>query len=146
MNAQALAIPQRVLTGCFSPELLGQSGEFDVVARRCAEVANHFCEPISRLRCDPVRKFYELVWTWQEDVKGFSDVDIICTHPAYQQIIGMGQSALPLIFREMKDGDAYWFWALKAITAEDPVPEEDRGRIRKMKQHWLNWADEQGYA
>ncbi len=124
----------------------GQSPESEIILSAHERIAEHFCRPISRLRSDPVRRFYELLWTWSQEVKTLSDIDAICTHPAYQQIIGMGETALPLIFREVQRGEDYWFWALKAITGDDPVPEEDRGRITVMKRHWVRWANEHGYA
>ena len=98
------------------------------------------------MRYDPGRRFQELHWTWSQEVAALSDIDAICTHPAYQQIIGMGETALPMIFAELQRGNDYWFWALKAISGEDPVPEEDRGRIARMKQHWLTWGSERGYV
>ena len=67
-------------------------------------------------------------------------------HPAYQQIIGMGESALPLIFRQMESNTGpHWFVALQAITGADPVPRELWGKINEMEQVWLDWAQDQGY-
>ena len=67
-------------------------------------------------------------------------------HPAYQQVIGMGEVALPLIFRQMEsDAGPHWFEALKAITGANPVPRELWGKIRAMEQVWLEWGREQGY-
>jgi hypothetical protein len=63
-------------------------------------------------------------------------------HPAYQQIIGMGVDALPLILRELEREPDHWFWALEAITGENPVPPTDRGRLNEMARAWLRWASE----
>ena len=65
---------------------------------------------------------------------------------AYQQIIGMGERALPLIFDEMQAHGGRWFWALRAITGENPVRPEDRGDARRMTQTWLEWAREHNYV
>src|SRR4051794_36594355 len=138
--------PLGFCSGRFRTEFVdGQSRESEVVAQRYVEIADHFYQPLTRLRFDPFRRFYELASTWRRDVKDLSDIDLMCTHPAYQEIIGMGESVLPLIFKELRTAQDYWFWALKAITGEDPVPEKDRGRIRRMKRNWINWADERGY-
>ncbi len=123
----------------------GQSRESGIIFRAYERIANDFCRPVSRLRCDPVRKFYDLLWTWSQEVHTLSDIDAVCTHPAYQQIIGMGETSLPFIFAELQRGEAYWFWALKAISGEDPISEENRGRITLMKQGWLKWGREHGY-
>src|SRR5947207_2627909 len=84
----------------------------------------------------PAKRFQELVAKWKEATRFLSNTNEICTHTAYQQIIGMGPLALPHIFKEMGDEPGHWFWALKAISGADPVPEIDRGRIEKMTQQW----------
>jgi len=65
-------------------------------------------------------------------------------HPAYQQIIGMGQDALPLLIEELRREPDHWFWAMQAITGVNPVPPENRGNVAKMTQAWLAWAQQQG--
>jgi hypothetical protein len=67
-------------------------------------------------------------------------------HPAYQQIIGLDSPALPLILLELRRELDHWFWALKAITGQDPVPPESRGRVQKMTDAWLDWGREHGYV
>ena len=64
----------------------------------------------------------------------------MATHPAYQQIIGMGKEAIPLILEELQREEDHWFWALKAITGEDPVPGKDWGKIQAMRAAWLAWG------
>ena len=68
-------------------------------------------------------------------------------HPAYRQIIDMGESALPLIFRQIESDDIgpHWFEALKAITGANPVPRNLWGKIRAMEGVWLEWGRERGY-
>ena len=65
--------------------------------------------------------------------------------PSYQQIVGMGEIAVPLILRELETEPAQWFWALRAITGENPVPPESRGRVREMTQAWIEWGHREGY-
>ena len=64
---------------------------------------------------------------------------------AYQSIIGMGPAAVPLLLRELESNLDNWFWALKAITEADPVPESIRGDGAAMAQAWLAWAKQYGY-
>jgi hypothetical protein len=64
-------------------------------------------------------------------------------HPAYQQIIGLGNEAVPLLLRELKKEPDHWFWALKAITGVDPVEPTQRGRVKEMAGAWLRWGKEQ---
>jgi hypothetical protein len=65
-------------------------------------------------------------------------------HPAYQQIIGLGPSVLPLLLSRMASAPDHWGWALQAITGEDPVPEEDAGDIEAIARAWLAWANRHG--
>jgi hypothetical protein len=90
-------------------------------------------------------RFEQLAETWLKEVAFSSSVIEMVTHPSYQQIIGMGKVAIPYILAALSKQPDHWFWALKAITGEDPVPAEDRGDIQKMTQHWLKWGIQNGY-
>src|SRR3954469_21065531 len=80
----------------------------------------------------PEQRFRELVGRWRKDTALLSSTSEISTHPAYQQLIGMGQAALPFIFAELRVKPDHWFWALRSITGEDPVPAQARGNLRQM--------------
>ncbi len=58
----------------------------------------------------------------------------------------MGWEALPLIVRDLKESKADWFWALTAITGENPISEEIAGNIKKMTEAWLQWGRMRGYG
>jgi hypothetical protein len=49
------------------------------------------------------------------------------------------------ILRELKDEPSEWFWALRALTGEDPTTEEMTGNREKLAEAWLNWGKENGY-
>lgn len=61
---------------------------------------------------------------------------------AYEQIMAMGEDAVPLILGEMARRPDHWFKALNYITQENPVPEEDQGNLERMTHAWLNWGYE----
>lgn len=90
------------------------------------------------------RLFARLSEEWHRETDVLSDATRAAMHPAYQRIIGLGPQVVPLILREMRDRGGHWFWALRSITGEDPVTPEMAGRIRLMKDAWLNWAREKG--
>ena len=69
----------------------------------------------------------------------------IAAHPAYQEIIGMGPAAIPLVLRELQERGGHWFAALRALSGENPVPRQYAGRVPKMCEHWLEWGREKGY-
>lgn len=85
-------------------------------------------------------KFYRLKSQWEAEITFLPSISDIAMHPAYQQIIGLGSVEVPLILREMEKEPGHWFWALKSITGEDPVPPEHRGRINAMTEDWLLWG------
>ena len=98
----------------------------------------HYSMPVTRITQQ--QRFELLALTWQRDTALSSFSFDISSHPAYQQIIGMGQAALPLIFEKMQQNQEHWFPALYAITGINPVLKENRGNITAMTQDWLNWG------
>ena len=91
------------------------------------------------------RRFAKLVEEWMEGRGPSSSVSRLSMHPSYQQIIGLGAQAIPLILRELEKKPGHWFWALHAIAGVDPVREADRGNLRLMSDAWLKWGKEMGY-
>jgi hypothetical protein len=64
--------------------------------------------------------------------------------PAYQMIIGLGPAAIPYILRELARAPEQWFWALKAISREDPVSPDAAGDVLRMRDAWLDWGRRRG--
>lgn len=89
------------------------------------------------------QRFRALAARWREECGHLSSVTEMILHPAYQQIIGMGPSVLPHVLDELERRPDHWFWALRAITGEDPVRQHNRGRVREMAKDWLEWAERQ---
>lgn len=90
-------------------------------------------------------KFERLSMEWREDTAFLSSVQQMAMHPAYQEIIGMGPDAIPLILKDLERTQDHWSWALSAITGINSVCEEDRGIVSKMADSWLNWGRQAGY-
>ncbi|MEO8498218.1 MAG: hypothetical protein ABI614_24395 [Planctomycetota bacterium] len=88
------------------------------------------------------RQFESLSARWKEESRYLSSTTEIATNPAYQRIIGMGMPVVPLILEDLRKQPYHWFWALNAITGENPVPESMRGRIREMADAWISWGVE----
>lgn len=97
---------------------------------------------------DIKRKFDELKEVWFSETINYSRPKHIIAHPAYEDIIDMGQDVLPLIIDEMKKelegekGVHLWFFALHKITNENPVPSSQWGDVREMAKTWIKWAEE----
>lgn len=90
--------------------------------------------------------FQELKTRWSESTMVLSDPVEMSMDPNYQQIIGLGPAVVPLLLHELRSEPDHWFWALTAITREDPVAQGHRGSIELMAADWLEWADRHGYA
>jgi hypothetical protein len=100
-------------------------------------------------RLSPEERFNGLVSEWKASIRGQSLAAQIAMHPSYQSMIGMGDEALRFILKRLNDEQGktgHWFWALAAITEENPVPKESRGNISEMARAWLNWGSERGYV
>jgi len=90
-------------------------------------------------------QFSELATRWQEETAVLSSATEITSHPVYRQIIELGPRVLPLIFEELEREPAMWFAALRELTGENPVPDEERGRVQLMRATWLAWGKQHGY-
>lgn len=90
-------------------------------------------------------KFNRLAAEWKTKSGPGSSSEQLAMHPAYQQIIGIGPNAVPLLLRGLEETPDHWFWALRAITGNNPVKPQNRGNLRLMADDWLQWAKERGY-
>ena len=89
-------------------------------------------------------EFSALVQQWRNDTRKLSLVQQKAMHPAYQRIIGMGEKALPLIFRELERRGEHWLWALTAITGRDDIAKPDHN-FKQAVQAWLEWGRARRY-
>jgi hypothetical protein len=127
------------------PTATGFGEDAETVLVRFVEALNHYWQlPVSRLSASTPERFYELLSEWKEECGFTSSVTKLVMHPAYQQIIGLGSEAVPLILRELEKSPDHLFWALNAITGVDPVSPSDKGKIKKMADAWIQWGKEQG--
>ena len=81
---------------------------------------------------------------WKSKTRHLSNTAQIALIFSYQQIIGMGPDVVPLILRELQKETDHWFWALEAITGENPVSEQDAGEMQATAQAWLEWGQRHG--
>src|SRR5262249_162335 len=91
------------------------------------------------------QRFRKLETQWKDETGHLSSTTKIVNHPAFREIVGMGQAIMPLMLRDMEERPRLWVWALPEITGADPVPASDQGNIAKMTEAWLRWARENGY-
>ena len=114
------------------------------VSENASQMSGAFVAAIERAR--PAEEtFKRLADQWHAECLLYSSITEICTNMAYQQIIGMGAEALPFIFRELQKEPDHWFWALHAITGENPVSKNAAGDLKAMTSAWLEWARHNRY-
>jgi hypothetical protein len=89
-------------------------------------------------------RFKRLADRWRVKAEFLSSDSEIAMLPEYQSIIGMGPAAVPLILHELEAQPDHWFWALAAITGENPTPPDKRGQIDVMREAWLAWGRSHG--
>lgn len=122
----------------------GRDSAFQFVIDRWREAWAHYYWPVAQREERLEERFRRLVKKWRAEVGPCSSVTAMATHPAYQEIIGMGPAAVPLLLRELELRPDHWFWALKAVTGVDPVEPSQRGRLDVMAWAWIRWARGQG--
>ena len=99
--------------------------------------------------------FNELAAQWVKKTGIHSNSVSIMKHPAYQQIVELGEPALPYVLRELEKGQmaVHWPLVLSAITGADPTPAPKKLPspgwvaldIEAIHKAWLDWGREQGY-
>ena len=120
----------------------GTSDEATQVFKSYKVALRHFQEPISQ---EPlVQRFANLAETWKSQTRLMSSSHQLAMNHAYQEIIGMGKTAIPYILADMKVAPSHWFWALAAISGENPVPLESQGSVPLMTKAWLEWGRSKG--
>lgn len=90
-------------------------------------------------------RFDALAERWKKETAHQSNIAKRALHPAYQEIIGMGERVVPLLLAELRREPDDWFWALQAITGANPVGAANRGYLRAMAAAWAQWGLEKGY-
>jgi hypothetical protein len=91
------------------------------------------------------QRFNRLVENWHAETAYLSNSTKIHAHPAYQEIIQIGEPAVPLLLRLMERQPDHFHHALNAITGAQPVPREHAGNIPKIADDWVRWGRENGY-
>jgi hypothetical protein len=110
-----------------------------------ADVGAKTVSPNGLLQANLEKKFLRLRDEWKAQRGHEPSTMKTVLLPAYQKIIGIGPAAIPFLLRELDTNVDNWFWALMAITEEDPVSDSIRGNGKAMAQAWLTWGKDRGY-
>lgn len=96
------------------------------------------------VEADLRERFEQLRDEWKAQSQHLSNTAQIAMLWSYQQIIGMGTPVVPLILAELRRETDHWFWALEAISGENPVPPEAAGKVEQTAKAWLDWGRGKG--
>jgi hypothetical protein len=91
---------------------------------------------------DHDKEFQRLADQWRGETGHLSYLPQKYRHGAYQRILGMGERAVPLILRSLKEKGGWWFDALAALTNEDPA--KDTAGFEGCREAWLKWGKKKG--
>ncbi len=91
------------------------------------------------------KKFAPLAAKWKRETAHLSNVLTAIEHPAYQEIIALGEAAIAPMLEDLRQGPCDWFPALAYITGTNPVDQGVAGDVREMARSWLIWGEERGY-
>jgi hypothetical protein len=94
---------------------------------------------------DVRERFRHLADQWKGQSRHMSNAAQMAMLKPYQQIIGMGEAVVPLLLEELQRDPDQWFWALEAITQENPVSPPAAGKVLAMAEEWVTWGKRQGY-
>jgi hypothetical protein len=100
----------------------------------------------SEVNHDIAALFHELADKWRTETMVLSDITKKSMNRSYQQVIGLGPDVVPLILQDLQQDPDDWFWALSAITREDPIKPEHAGNMGLMARDWLEWGKQRGLA
>lgn len=88
------------------------------------------------------REFETFATIWRQETAGAPFVVTRVTHWAYQRIIGMGPKVVALILEDLEREPDHWYWALNAITGQDPA--EGTANFEEAAARWVEWGREGG--
>ena len=91
-------------------------------------------------------QFNKLAAKWKEETGVFGTTYQKIINDAYLDIIALGKDVVPFILKDLENGPAHWHTALKALTKENPVPDEDLNKSKKIRESWLAWGRDNNFV
>jgi hypothetical protein len=107
----------------------------DITTERTAETDAEFAQ-----------RFAALVAMWTEGTRHRSRIKDFIEHPAFGEIVAMGERAVPLLLARIeKKENMFFHLALEKITGARPVPQKGESWIDELDAAWIAWGRAQGY-
>lgn len=91
-------------------------------------------------------RFQRLLETWHRATDHHSSLTIIRSHPAFRELVALGDPAVPLMLRALADPFNFELTtALQAITGEAPAAVEAPADREGIVNAWLRWGGQRGH-
>src|ERR1019366_3554460 len=102
-------------------------------------------EPATESVEDLAKRYAKLTAECDHDTRYSSKLKTKVEHPAFREIVAMGEKAVPLILAGLEKKPSHWTLALDEITVANPLPEGSAGDLEKLVAAWIAWCRQQGY-
>ena len=90
--------------------------------------------------------FHRLAEEWKSETAPLSSIRLKKQHPAYRQLVAMGEPTIPLILADLARKPSHLFWVLRDITYVNPVDPSVAKDFLDVIQSWIEWGRAQGYC
>ncbi|MCC6727212.1 MAG: hypothetical protein IT258_22095 [Saprospiraceae bacterium] len=141
MQETTITVSWKELTAGLLEKIKSQFSGSNPAAK--VEISVKLLDPESKATTN--ERFEQFFSTWKTETALLSSGTAMVNHPAYQQIIGMGDAVIPFILIKLREDPQHLFYALFKITGENPVPAAHAGDLPKMTADWLAWGKSKGY-
>jgi hypothetical protein len=94
---------------------------------------------------DVRQRFRQLAKTWRRETSHLSVMAQKAEHPAFREIVSLGQAVVPWLLAELQRQPGPWFLALHEITRADPIPAGSDGDVAAMSRAWVDWGKAEGH-
>lgn len=144
MQETTFTISWKELTAGFLKKVKSQFSSSNPAAK--VEISVKLLDPDGKAATGSTsERFEQLFSTWKAETALLSSGSAMVNHPAYQQIIAMGDAVIPFILIKLREDPQHLFYALYKIAGENPVPAAHAGNLLLMTADWLDWGREKGY-
>ena len=90
--------------------------------------------------------FRRLAEEWKSETAPLSSIRLKKEHPAYRQLVAMGEPAIPLILADLARKPSHLFWVLRDITNVNPADPGVAKDFLDVIHCWIEWGRAQGYS
>src|SRR5262249_59056771 len=87
--------------------------------------------------------YLRLAEEWKSETAPLSSIRRKKQHPAYRQLIEMGEPAIPLILADLARQPSHPFWVLRDITNQNPADPAVAENFLDVIDSWITWGRDQ---